>query len=143
LAIEEAVLEVDGVIGPTPPKGEEKSGEHKRGERKRWRTLQQRIERARELRRAGNHAEQAVWELLCTHPLVGLRFQRQLAIGPYVAPFACTARKLVIEIDGEADPRREQLLGQLGWRVMRLAADDVLRDPQEAWRQIERFVDGR
>ncbi len=130
-------MEADGVIGSTPQKGE-----HKRGERKRWRTLQQRIERARELRRAGNHAEQAVWELLCTHPLVGLRFQRQLAIGPYVAPFACPARKLVIEIDAEADPRREQLMGQLGWRAMRLTADDVLRDPKAAWQQIERFVVG-
>jgi very-short-patch-repair endonuclease len=137
LAIEEAVLEADGVIG-SPPKG----GEPKRGERKRWRTLQQRIERARELRRTGNHAEQTVWELLCTHPLVGLRFQRQLVIGPYVAPFACPARKLVIEIDAEADPRRDQLMGQLGWRAMRLVADDVLRDPDEAWRQIERFVGG-
>jgi very-short-patch-repair endonuclease len=143
LAIEEAVLEADGVIGSTPQSGgEHKGGEQKRGERKRWRTLQQRIERARELRRSGNHAEQVVWELLCTHPLIGLRFQRQLAIGPYVAPFACPARKLVIEIDGEPDPRREQLMGQLGWRALRLVADDVLRDPEEAWRQIERSVVG-
>src|SRR5262245_42473573 len=114
-----------------------------KGERKRWRTLQQRIERARELRRSGNHAEQAIWELLCTHPLGGLRFQRQLQIGPYLAMFACTARRLVIEVDGEVDARRDQLMNQLGWRLVRFASDDVLQDPQGTWRQIDRLLNGR
>ena len=123
-------MEADSVIGSPP----------KRGERKRWRTLQQRIERARELRRSGNHAEQTVWELLCTHPVGGLRFQRQLAIGPYVAPFACPARKLVIEIDGEDDAGRTQSMKQLGWRVARFSAKDVLDDPDEAWQEIFRLL---
>jgi very-short-patch-repair endonuclease len=114
-----------------------------RGERKRWRTLQQRIERARELRRSVNHAEQAIWELLCTHPLGGLRFQRQLPIGPYLATFACMARRLVIEVDGEADARRDHLMDQLGWRIVRFASDDVLQDPQGTWRQIDRLLNGR
>ena len=114
-----------------------------RGERKRWRTLQQRIERARELRRSGNHAEQAIWELLCTHPLGGLRFQRQFPIGPYLAMFACIARRLVIEVDGEADTRRDRLMDQLGWRIVRFGSDDVLQDPQGTWRQIDRLLNSR
>ena len=108
----------------------------KGSERKRWRTLQKRIERARGLRRSGNHAEQAMWELLCTRPLGGVRFRRMQPVGPYLAAFVCTTKKLVIEIDGEDDAGRTQSMRQLGWRVSRFAAKDVLDDPEEAWREI-------
>jgi very-short-patch-repair endonuclease len=112
----------------------------KGSERKRWRTLQKRIERARGLRRNGNHAEQAMWELLCTRPLGGARFRRMQPIGPYLAAFVCTTRKLVIEIDGEDDAGRTQSMEQLGWRVARFAAKDVLDDPEEAWQEIFRLL---
>jgi very-short-patch-repair endonuclease len=120
--------EVDtGRIVPSAVKG---------SERKRWRTLQKRIERARGLRRAGNHAETAMWELLCTRPLGGARFRRMQPIGPYLAAFVCTTKRLVIEIDGEDDAGRTQSMQQLGWRVARFAAKDVLDDPEEAWREV-------
>jgi very-short-patch-repair endonuclease len=68
---------------------------------------------ARELRLADSRTEQAVWELLRAHRLGGLKFRRQHPIGPYFADFACVARKLVVEVDGEhlalrleADSRR-------------------------------------
>ena len=108
----------------------------KGSERKRWRTLQKRIERARDLRRTGNHAEQAMWELLCTRPLGGARFRRMQPIGPYLAAFVCTTKKLVIEIDGEDDVGRTQSMQQLGWRVARFAPKDVIDDPEEAWREV-------
>ena len=108
----------------------------KGSERKRWRTLQKRIERARGLRRSGNHAEQAMWELLCTRPLGGARFRRMQPVGPYLAAFVCTTKKLVIELDGEDDAGRTQSMQQRGWRVARFAAKDVLDDPEEAWREI-------
>ena len=57
-------------------------------------------------------------------------------IGPYLAAFVCTTKKLVIEIDGEDDAGRTQSMQQLGWRVARFAAKDVLDDPEEAWREI-------
>jgi very-short-patch-repair endonuclease len=112
----------------------------KGSERKRWRTLQKRIERARDLRRTGNQAEQAMWELLCTRPLGGARFQRMQPIGPYLAAFVCTTKKLVIEIDGEDDAGRTQSMQQLGWRVARFSAKDVLDDPDEAWQEIFRLL---
>jgi very-short-patch-repair endonuclease len=108
----------------------------KGSERKRWRTLQKRIERARDLRRTSNHAEQAMWELLCTRPLGGARFRRMQPIGPYLAAFVCTTKKLVLEIDGEDDAGRTQSMQLLGWRVARFAAKDVLDDPEETWREI-------
>jgi very-short-patch-repair endonuclease len=109
-------------------------------DRKRWRTLQKRIERARDLRRTGNHAEQAMWELLCTRPLGGVRFRRMQPIGPYLAAFVCTAKNLVIEIDGEDDAGRTQSMQQLGWRIARFSAKDVLDDPEEAWREVVRLL---
>jgi very-short-patch-repair endonuclease len=112
----------------------------KGSERKRWRTLQKRIERARDLRRAGNQAEQAMWELLCTRPLGGARFRRMQPIGPYLAAFVCPAKKLVIEIDGEDDAVRAQSMELLGWRVARFSPKDVLDDPEEAWREVFRLL---
>ena len=112
------------------------------GARKRWRTLQNRIERARHLRRAVNPAEQAIWELLCARPLGGLRLHRHHAIGPYFATFACLARKVVIELDAADDPPRARLMTQLGWRVVRVSADDALDDPDRVWRQIDRVLNG-
>lgn len=112
----------------------------KGSERKRWRTLQKRIERARDLRRTGNRAEQAMWELLCTRPLGGARFRRMQPVGPYLAAFVCTTKKLVIEIDGEDDAGRTQSMQQLGWRVACFAPKDVLDDPEEAWREVFRLL---
>lgn len=108
----------------------------KGSERKRWRTLQKRIERARDLRRSGNQAEQAMWELLCTRPLGGARFRRMQPIGPFLAAFVCTTKKLVIEIDSEDDPERTQSMLQMGWRVIRFEAKAVLDDPEDAWKEI-------
>jgi very-short-patch-repair endonuclease len=112
----------------------------KGSERKRWRTLQKRIERARDLRRTGNQAEQAMWELLCTRPLGGARFRRMQPIGPHLAAFVCSTKKLVIEVDGEDDAGRTQSMQQLGWRVARFSPKDVLDDPEEAWREIFRLL---
>jgi very-short-patch-repair endonuclease len=66
----------------------------------------------------------------------GARFRRMQPIGPYLAAFVCTTKKLVIEIDGEDDAGRAQSMQQLGWRVARFAAKDVLDDPEEAWQEI-------
>jgi very-short-patch-repair endonuclease len=66
-----------------------------------------------------------------------LRFRRQHAIGPFVADFYCPAAKLVIEIDGAtrdeqqaADKRRDAYMKSLGLRVVRIAAADVLANPE-------------
>ena len=112
------------------------------GPRRRWRTLQNRIERARDMRRPVNQGEQAIWELLCVRPVGGLRLQRQHPIGPYFATFACLARKVAIELDGEDDPQRLQLMAQLGWRIVRVSAADAIDDPERAWREIDRILNG-
>ena len=70
----------------------------------------------------------------------GLKFRRQHPIGPYFADFACVARKLVIEVDGEhhafqleADSRRTDFMEQAGWRVIRFSASEAVQNPDGVW----------
>jgi very-short-patch-repair endonuclease len=66
-----------------------------------------------------------------------LRFRKQHAIGPFVADFYCPAAKMVIEVDGathdwrqDVDDRRDAYMRSLGLGVTRIAAADVLADPE-------------
>ena len=90
---------------------------------------------ARRLRRQLSLPEMLLWQRLRL-TRGDLRFRRQHAIGPYVADFYCPAAKLVIEVDGRAhdsrrakDEQRDSYLTSLGLRVLRIAASDVLADP--------------
>ena len=102
------------------------------------------VTRARELRRDSTYPEKICWELLRAHRMSGIKFRRQHPIGPYFADFACTQRKLVIEIDGEhhanqaeADARRTTLMESKGWRVMRFPASEVVSNREGIWAAIE------
>jgi very-short-patch-repair endonuclease len=90
---------------------------------------------ARRLRRQLSLPEMLLWRLL-QMTRRELRFRRQHPIGPYVADFYCPAAKMVIEVDGamhdwrqDADGRRDAYMGSLGLRIIRIAAADVLADP--------------
>lgn len=102
------------------------------------------VERARELRRDGSQAECICWGLLRDRRIDGSKFRRQHPIGPYIADFACVARKLVIEIDGEqhafqreADAHRTAFLNRDGWRVVRFWANEVVENPEGIWSAIQ------
>ena len=58
------------------------------------------IRRARRLRKAPTRAEALLWVHLRERRLAGLRFRRQVPIGPYVVDFACFSKRIVIEADG-------------------------------------------
>ena len=107
------------------------------------------VARARALRRDGSRAEKICWELLRDRRLGRVKFRRQHPIGPYFADFACPARRLVIEIDGEhhafqveADARRTAFLEQQGWRVVRFWADEVVANREGIWTMIEAELGG-
>ena len=107
----------------------------------------ERTGRARDLRLTDSRAEQVVWELLRAHRMSGLKFRRQHPIGPYFADFACVARKLVVEVDGEhhalqreADSRRTDFLEQAGWRVIRFSASEAVQNPEGVWAEIARVL---
>ena len=71
--------------------------------------------RARELRQQSTEAEKKLWQHLCNRQLDGIKFRRQVPIGPYIADFAAVEALLIIELDGgqHADqaPMRTALRG--------------------------------
>ncbi|MGE5564114.1 MAG: endonuclease domain-containing protein [Bacillota bacterium] len=91
---------------------------------------------ARRLRRQLSLPEMLLWRLLRLSRRE-LRFRKQYPIGPFVADFYCPAAKLVVEIDGAthdarqgADSMRDEYMASLGLTVVRIAAADVLADPE-------------
>jgi very-short-patch-repair endonuclease len=102
------------------------------------------VSKARELRRDGSWAEKICWDLIRDRRIHGVKFRRQHPIGPYFADFACVAKKLVIEIDGEhhafrveADAHRTAVMEREGWRVIRFWANEVVQNREGIWTAIE------
>ena len=91
-------------------------------------------ENAREMRRNPTPAQVALGESLVRAELGKYRFRRQVVIGSAIVDFACQPLKVVVEIEGEddVDPaierRRDKSLEQVGIKVLRVAASDVLAD---------------
>ena len=76
-------------------------------------------------------------ELPTGRRLNGLKFVRQEPIGSYFADFVCRELDLVVEVDGAThsteserrhDERRTEVLRARGYRVVRLANEDVFRN---------------
>jgi len=70
--------------------------------------------------------------------------RQQQRIGPVIVDFYCDEAGLVVEVDGpvnaeqeETDQSRDELLAELGLRVLRIAAQDVEDDMAAALRDIE------
>ena len=82
-----------------------------------------------------------MWRLLRDRRFGGAKFRRQMPIGPFIADFACTKHRLVIELDGSqhaenrADARRDAFLAREGWRVLRFWNAEVVENPDAVlWR---------
>jgi len=86
---------------------------------------------ARSIRRNATDTERAMWGLLRDRRLNGIKFRRQVPIGPFIADFAAIERRLVIECDGGqhaeslADAKRDAFLADGGWRVLRFWNNDI------------------
>lgn len=89
---------------------------------------------AKAMRSAMTDAELKLWNELRAHRLMGLSFRRQVPIGPYIVDFACSARQIVVEVDGsqhaepDRDKARDAFLASSGWTILRFWNDDILRD---------------
>ena len=90
---------------------------------------------AKELRKNMTPWERKLWyQFLRTYPL---RFQRQKAIGAYIADFYCAKARLVVELDGgghyeaeqqRLDEQRTKSLEAMGLTVVRFSNRDVDRN---------------
>jgi very-short-patch-repair endonuclease len=91
--------------------------------------------RARTLRREQTATEAKLWACLRNRQLGGVKFSRQVSIGPFFADFCCREAKLVIEIDGVThetpeelarDTRRTAWLEGQGYRVIRFRNEELM-----------------
>ncbi len=55
------------------------------------------VPQAKKLRSNMTDAERRLWYRLRAHRFEGIKFKRQVPIGPYVVDFACLSRKLILE----------------------------------------------
>jgi len=103
---------------------------------------------ARKLRRTMSLPEALLWQRLRGSP-GGVAFRKQHPIDPYVADFYCSAAKLVIELDGIAhdrgerprrDEKRDAFLRGRGYRLVRIPAAEVLRDPDAVAESIVAYA---
>ncbi len=92
------------------------------------------LARARAMRKESTDAERLMWRMLRSRQLEGLKFRRQLPIGPYIADFACLNPRVIVECDGGQhvdnayDAERDAWLKAQGFRVFRFWNDHVLRE---------------
>ena len=89
---------------------------------------------ARALRSGMTDSERKLWSRLRLEQL-GVKFRRQHPLGNYIADFACLAPKLIVELDGSQhaeqaayDARREAFFRERGFRVVRFATDEPLKN---------------
>ena len=102
---------------------------------------------AKELRKNMTRHEKHLWyDFLCKYVP---RFQRQKAIGNYIADFYCAKARLVIELDGSQhyreneaskDISRTEYLENVGSRVLRISNLEIDRNFEGVCRHIDGVV---
>ena len=92
-------------------------------------------------------SEARLWGFLQNKQLEGRKFRRQHSIGNYIVDFYCPSENLIIELDGtiheigsvmEYDLDRENQLKELGFRIIRIKAEDLLNFPHLVIEEIKR-----
>lgn len=117
---------------------------------KRDRNIQdeQKKEYRRRLRRKNTKAEAVLWQELRASKR-GVKFRRQVSIGPYIVDFYCHECRLVVELDGpihededwkEYDVRRQAWIESQGYIVIRFLNDEVLFEREDVLRQIDIMI---
>ena len=101
--------------------------------------------KARELRANPTDAEVRLWRTISGRKVGGIRFNRQVPIGPFICDVVSRSAKLVIEIDGgqhgtNVDEARTRFLEARGFRVLRFWNDEVLTNLDGVVAEIERVL---
>ena len=90
--------------------------------------------RTRSMRGAPTDAELRLCRLLRDRRLNGVKFRRQVPLGPYIVDFLCVGAKLIVEADGSQhaeslrDNIRDAYLASQGWKVLRFWNNEVLQN---------------
>ncbi len=89
------------------------------------------IERAAQMRGQPTEPELRLWRNLSNSQLSGYKFRRQATIACFIADFLCSAKGLVVEVDGdsyqaEKDARRDAELNLRGFTTIRFTNHDIM-----------------
>lgn len=99
---------------------------------------------ARDLRGSLTDAEAILWRCLRDRRLAGLKFRRQVPLGPYIADFVCFEAKFVVEADGgqhadsPRDARRDAFIASQGFRTLRVWNMDIKDNLESVLDTIEK-----
>lgn len=105
--------------------------------------------RRQKLRNESTPAERKLWEHLRKSQLLGLKFQRQYGIGPYIIDFFCPELRLAIEIDGDShfapdavvyDKQRQQFIESKDITVVRFLNTDIHENIDGVLKQLRKLI---
>jgi very-short-patch-repair endonuclease len=98
---------------------------------------------SRKLRKNPTDAERLLWRHIRMQQVGNFRFRRQHPIGKYIVDFACTEKRLIVEIDGghhadrvDYDVGRTRYFEARGYRVLRFWDNEVLKSIDAVKEQI-------
>ena len=96
--------------------------------------------RAADMRRHPTEPEKRLWRVLSGSQL-GFKFRRQAVLPPLIADFLCPSSRLIVEVDGDThdvakDRLRDDVLGERGYRVLRVANLDVMTNLEGVWEAV-------
>ena len=98
--------------------------------------------RAKDLRKKLTGPERRLWYYLRANRL-GVKFQKQGVLAPYIVDFVARSERLVIELDGDThagregyDAARTRALEARGYRVLRFTNSDVMTNMDGVLRAI-------
>ena len=102
---------------------------------------------ARTPRVNATEAEVRLWRAISGRKIDGVRFNRQVPIGPFICDFVARSLKPVIEVDGashaiarEQDEGRTRYLQSEGYQVIRFWNNDVLGNLDGVVAHIRRAI---
>lgn len=115
-------------------------------QRKRIINNSRQFEKRKILRKNSTKEELIIWNLVRNNAF-GVRFKRQVSIGPYVADFYCSAKKLILEIDGsqhlknkDYDNERDRYFLSLGVTTLRFWNNEVNSNLDGIYMKINQFI---
>jgi very-short-patch-repair endonuclease len=87
------------------------------------------------------------WQWVRNRQICHQKFRREYPLPPDTADFCCDELELILEIDGaehfteagnERDQTRDEFLNRAGYRIVRIAGFDVLREGEAVSKRIAR-----
>jgi len=103
----------------------------------------------KKLRRRMTPEEEILWRLLRNRRCRGLKFRRQVNIGPYIVDFLCKEHRVIIEVDGgihnkrerkEYDHFRDAFLCECGYNILRITNDEIYESLPLVLNKINDFI---